>query len=81
MASLNENEDQPENHEQAPPATQSAVEHSESSQVLETMRHLIIEIQIYKPDNEQLNKAQEKKQEINEILLQCLHKRNKGKEP
>ena len=44
MASLNENEDQRENYEQVPPTTQPAMEHSEASQVLETMRHLIVEI-------------------------------------
>ena len=44
MASLNENEDQPENPEQVPPTTQPTIEHSEASQVLETIRHLIIEI-------------------------------------
>ena len=52
MASLNENEDQPKNHEQVPPTSQATIEHSEASQVLETMRHLIIEIQSYKVDNE-----------------------------
>ena len=52
MASINENEEQPENHEQVPPSTQPAIEHSEASQVLETMRHLIIEIKSYKVDNE-----------------------------
>ena len=57
MASLNENEEQPENYEEVPPTTQPAIEHSEASQVLETMRHLIIEIQSYKADNEQLKKA------------------------
>ena len=70
MASLNEHEDQPENHEQVPPTTQPTIEHSEASQVLETMSHLIVEIQSYKADNEQLKKAQEKQQEMNEILLQ-----------
>ena len=81
MASLNENENQLEDHEQVPPTTQLELEHSEASQVLETMRHLIVEIQSYKADNEQLKKAQEKQQEINEILLQSLHERNNGKEP
>ena len=57
------------------------MEHSKASQVLETMRHLIVEIQSYKENNEQLKKAQEKQQEINEILLQSLHKKNNGKEP
>ena len=44
MASLNENENQPEEHEQVPPTTQPELERSEASQVLETMRHLIVEI-------------------------------------
>ena len=57
------------------------MEHSEASQVLESMWHLILEIQSYKVDNEQLRKAQEKQQEINEILLQSLHEKNNGKEP
>ena len=81
MATLVENENQPKNPEQVPPTTQLAEEHSEASQVLEIMRHLIVEIQSYKANNEQLKKAQEKKQEINEILLQSLHEKNNGKEP
>ena len=81
MASPVGNEDQPENLEQVPPTTQPAAEHSEASQVLETMRHLIVEIQSYKADNEQLKRAQEKQQEINEILLQSLQEKNNGKEP
>ena len=32
-------------------------------------------------DNEQLKKAQEKQEEINEILLQSLYERNNCKEP
>ena len=80
MASLNENENQPEDLEQVPPTTQPELERSEASQVLETMRHLIVEIQSYKADNEQLRKAQEKQQEINEILLQRLHENSNGKE-
>ena len=51
MASLVENEYQPVNPEQVPPTTQLEVEHSEASQVLEIMRHLIMEIQSYKEDN------------------------------
>ena len=42
------------------------------------MRHLIVEIQSFKEDNEQLKKAQEKKQEINEIYLQSLQEMNNG---
>ena len=52
MAWLNENEDQPKNHEQVPPTPQPTIEHSEASQGLETMRNLIVEIQTYKENNE-----------------------------
>jgi len=61
MASPVDNEYQPKNQEQVPLTTQLAVEHSKASQVLETTRHLIMEIQSYKANNEQLKKAQEKK--------------------
>ena len=44
------------------------------------MRNLIAEIESFKEDNEQLRKAQEKKQESNEILLQSLHEKNNGME-
>ena len=44
------------------------------------MRHLIVEIHSFKVDNEQLKMAQEKQQEINEILLQRLHENSNGKE-
>ena len=60
MASPVDNEYQPKNQEQVPLTTQLAMEHSKASQVLETTRHLIVEIQIYKEDKEQLRKAQEK---------------------
>jgi len=81
MASPVDNEYQTKNPEQVPLTTQLAVEHSKASQVLETTRHLIVEIQSYKENNKQLKKAQEKQQEINEILLQSLHEKNNGKEP
>ena len=60
MASPVDNEYQPKNQEQVPLTTQLVVEHSKASQVLETMRHLIVEMKSYKEDNEQLNKANEK---------------------
>ena len=60
MASPVENEYQPENMEQLPLTTQLEMEHSKASQVLETTRHLIVEIRSYKENNEQLKKAQEK---------------------
>ena len=49
--------------------SQTEKEHYEASQVLETMKNWIVEIQSFKADNEQLKKAQEKQKEINEILL------------
>ena len=45
MASPVDNEYQPNNQEQVPLTTQMAMEHSKASQVLETTRHLIVEIQ------------------------------------
>ena len=44
MDSWNENEDQPKEEVLVAQTTQQEVEHSEASQVLETMRNLIIEI-------------------------------------
>ena len=81
MASPVENENQLENPKQVPLTTQPVEERSKSSQVMETMRNLIMEIQSYKADNKQLKEAQEKQQDINEILLQILHEKNNGKEP
>ena len=54
-------------------------EHSEASQVLETTKNFIIEIQSFKGDNEQLKKADEKQKEINDKLLQSLHEKNNDK--
>ena len=81
MASQNENVDRSGEGALAPHTSQPEQEHSEASQVLETMRNLIIEIQSFKVDNEQLKKAQEKQQEINEILLQSLQEKNNGEKP
>ena len=41
-------------------------------EVLETMRNLIVELRIFKVDNEKLNKAQQEHQEINEVLLRSI---------
>ena len=41
-------------------------------EVLETMRNLIVELQIFKADNEKLKKAQQKQQEINEVLVHSI---------
>jgi hypothetical protein len=45
------------------------IEGSSSTKVLETMRNFILELQVFKEDNEKMKKAQEDQQEINEMLL------------
>jgi hypothetical protein len=45
---------------------------SSPTEVLETMRNLIIELQVFKADNEKLKKAQQEQQEINEVLLRSI---------
>ena len=45
---------------------------SSPTEVLETMRNLIVELQIFKADNEKLKKAQQEQQEINEVLLRSI---------
>ena len=80
MTSQNENEDPPEESVHSPNTMQPEQEHFEAIQVLETMRNLIVEIQSFKAENEQLKRAQEKQQEINKILIQILHGKNNGKE-
>ena len=81
MASQSENADQSEEGASTPLTSQPEQEHSEASQVLGTIENLIVEIQSFKADNEQLEKAQEKQQEINEILLQSLQEKNNGEKP
>jgi hypothetical protein len=44
-------------------------EGSSPTEVLETMRNLIVELQVFKADNEKLKKEQQEKKEINEVLL------------
>ena len=78
MASQNDHENIPEEDTQVPHPTQPEPEHYEASQVLETVKNLIVELQSFKAKNEQLKKAQEKQQELNEILLQSLQERNNG---
>jgi hypothetical protein len=36
------------------------------------MRNLIVELQVFKADNEKLKKAQQEQQEINEVLLRSI---------
>ena len=42
------------------------------TEVLETLRNLIVELQIFKADNEKLKKAQQEQQEINEVMLHTI---------
>ena len=42
------------------------------TEVLETMRNIIVELQVFKTDNEKLKKAQKEQQEINEVLLESI---------
>jgi hypothetical protein len=45
---------------------------SSPTEVLERMRNLIVELQIFKSDNEKLKKAQQEQQDINEVLLRSI---------
>ena len=45
---------------------------SSPTEVLETMRNLIVELQVFKVDNEKLKKAHQEQQEINEVLLRSI---------
>jgi hypothetical protein len=76
MATQNEEEIRlEENPDQGPPKEpRQNNEGSSTTQVLETMRNLIMELQVFKADNEKLKKAQEDQQEINEMLLQHSNK-------
>ena len=65
MPSQSENAYWPEEGAPAPCTTQLEQNHSEVGQVLETMRNLIVEIQIFKADNEKLTRDKEKNQDIN----------------
>ena len=57
MASQSENADRPEEGAPAPCTMQPEQEQFEANQVLEIIRSLIIEIQSFKVDNEQLKRA------------------------
>ena len=62
-----------ENPQQRPPGdTRQNSDRSSPIEVLETMRNLIVELQIFKADNEKLKKAQQEQQEINEVLLHSI---------
>jgi hypothetical protein len=52
--------------------TRKNSDRSSPTEVLETMRNLIIELQIFKANNEKLKKAQQEQHEINEVLLRSI---------
>ena len=39
---------------------------------METMRNLIVELQVFKEENDKLKKAQHEQQEINEVMLRSI---------
>jgi hypothetical protein len=53
---------------------------SSPTEVLETMRNLIVELQVFKADNEKLKKAQHEQQEINEVLLRSIVTKKRPKD-
>ena len=62
-----------ENLQQGPPGDpKQNSDRSSPMKVLETMRNLIVELQVFKVDNEKLKKAQQEQQEINEVLLRSI---------
>ena len=80
MESHNENDVHPEGDSNANDIAPPEEGHFEAIQVLETMRHLIVEILSFKAENEQPKKAQDRQQEINQILLQSLYERSNEKD-
>jgi len=44
------------------------------------MRNLIVELQVFKADNEKLKKAQQEQQEINEVLMRSIVTKKSPKE-
>ena len=61
------------NPQQGPPGDpRQNSDASSPIEVLETMRNPIVELQVFKADNEKLKKAQQEQQEINEVLLHSL---------
>jgi hypothetical protein len=74
MATQNEEEIRLEENPEKGPTREPGQnnEGSFSTQVLETMRNLIVELQVFKEDNEKLKKAQQEQQEINEVLLRSI---------
>ena len=61
------------NPEQRPPEDlRQNSDGSSPTEVLETMRNLIVELQVFKAGNEKLKKAQQEQHEINEVLLHSI---------
>ena len=81
MASQNDHEYLAKEGTLVPHPTHPKPEHFEANHVLETVKNLIVEFQSFKAENEQLKKAQEKQQDLNEILLQILQERNNREKP
>ena len=48
------------------------IDGSSPIELLETMRSLIVELQVFKADNEKLKKSQQEQQEINEVMLHSI---------
>jgi hypothetical protein len=62
-----------ENPQQGPPGDpRQNNDGSPPTEVLETMKNLTVELQVFKDNNEKLKKAQQEQQEINEVLLHSI---------
>jgi hypothetical protein len=57
------------NNQEPPRNRKHQSESNSTTQVLETMRNLIMELQIFKDDNENLKKSHEYQQKVNKTLL------------
>jgi len=73
MSMQNGEEGRPEgiNNQEPPRNIEHHSEGSYATQVLETTRNLIMELHIFKADNEKIKKAQEDQQEINEMVFEA----------
>ena len=61
------------NLQQGPPGDpRQKSDGSSPTEVLETMRKLIVELQVFKAANEKLKKAQQEQQVINEVMLRSI---------
>jgi hypothetical protein len=74
MSTHNEEEIRPEENpnQGLPKEPEHNSEGISATQVLETMKNLIVELQVFKADNEKMKKAQEDQLEINEMLLRSI---------